>query len=178
MPLAINEFIYIPPHEWEKHKQLAALLREAYPEMALPQKLTGEKSTATAPVCAQCRCQSKSAKPVKETTPVMTSPLKRRAAQSHNQKNTETTTSTSTSNTTTFHNSGISRSNKNYKNNHSPSRSSGGWTSLGHGFWYTPGPSVTTPWWQWTWLEMTKRMARWLLVCCILYVLVQSVKWM
>lgn len=175
MPLAINEFIYIPPHEWEKHKRLAALLREAYPEMALP---------VSAPTkCAQCQCQcqsdiksstsTKSTKVTKATemtemteknAPAVTAPLKRRAAQGHNHTGTtkSTTTNTSTTNTntnTTHHSIGKSR-----------------WTSLGHGFWYSAGPTVAAPWQQWTWLDVAKQMARWMLVCCIVYAVLCAVR--
>jgi hypothetical protein len=173
MPHYIDEFIYIPPHEWERMQRLNALLRASQPEIAPPSapkpepgsdsspepslELSPESAAAKTAGTAKPtnRKVTKSAKSTKAAVVVAptppherAAPRKRKATQVvHKNANTNRTT-----NTEAVHNSGRSK-----------------WTSLGHGFWYTPGPAVAAPWRQWTWRDVAGQLARCILVCVIVF---------
>ena len=140
----MDEFVYIPPHEWERLKRLSSLLRPSHPEMSPSPELVSAdpakptKVRSTKPV--ESTKQTAAATPLKPP-PKRVTPLKRKPTQVMQRHG-----------NTSHNSSGRSK-----------------WTALGHGFWYTPGPAVATPWHQWTWRDMVGQLARCVFVCCVVY---------
>ncbi|KIH93755.1 hypothetical protein SPBR_04492 [Sporothrix brasiliensis 5110] len=155
MPMPINEFIYIPPQDRELLRRLVELLQE-YPDVAAlsalspssPPPATIEGSTTTAKTAAKGMPTNKPlANPPSECVAALKLPiqdLQRPEATRHRMHATH------------YGRGGIK------------------WTSLGHGFRYTPGPSVATPWQQWTWCDAVGQLVRCILalvVLCAAYML-------
>lgn len=158
----MDEFIYIPPHEWERLNRLSSLLQLSHPEMfplpePSPELVSAKPATSTKVKPANKRVKSTTKAAAAVTNPSKPSskrvaPLKRKATQQAMQSHTNTS---------------HSRKDRNSKSK---------WTALGHGFWYTPGPAVATPWRQWTWRDRVGQLARCVFVCCIVYGLLRIVR--